>query len=301
LHKRLPAWKWGHAEDGKWRVLDDNTAADADLWMAYSLLEASRLWEAPEYGELGQSLLSRIAAEEVADLPGQGPMLLPSRWGFHPVADQWIVNPSYIPAPLLWAAAGAQPDGPWQQINEQLQTLVCQGSGAGFAMDWDIFTAGKGYAPTVGPRSAANAPVAGSYDAIRVYLWAGLSQVAGLSAAEQKRLRASLACLGGMAVYLDTHASPPEVVDESGKVLQPEGTVGFSAALLPYLQLEHRSTAFQAQHARLESHKNDVLGLYGENDPRYYDQNLTLFALGWSEQRLAFEPDGKLRVKWHAN
>jgi endoglucanase len=307
LHKRLPAWKWGHGEDGKWRVLDDNSAADADLWMAYSLLEASRLWDEPEeYGELGKSLLSRIAAEEVADLPGQGPMLLPGRFGFHPVADQWIVNASYIPPPLLWAAARAQPDGPWKQINEQMETLVCQGSGSGFAMDWDIYTSGKGYAPTAGPggsvASAANAPVpGGSYDAIRVYLWAGLSHNAGLSAAQQKRQHAGLDCLGGMATYLDTHATPPEVVDPSGKVLQPEGTVGFSAALLPYLQLEHRPTAFAAQHARLESHKNDVLGLYGENDPRYYDQNLTLFALGWSEQRLAFEPDGKLRVKWHAN
>ena len=173
-------------------------------------------------------------------------------------------------------------------------------------MDWDIYTSGKGYAPTAGPggsvASAANAPVpGGSYDAIRVYLWAGLSHNAGLSAAQQKRQHAGLDCLGGMATYLDTHATPPEVVDPSGKVIQPEGTVGFSAALLPYLQLEHRPTAFAAQHARLESHKNDVLGLYGENDPRYYDQNLTLFALGWSEQRLAFEPDGKLRVKWHAN
>lgn len=300
LHKRLPAWKWGHAEDGKWRVLDDNSAADADLWFAYSLLEASRLWEAPEYRELGLSLLSRIAAEEVAELPGQGPMLLPSRMGFHPSADQWIVNPSYIPPPLLWAAAMWQPDGPWAKVADGLESLTCQGSGAGFAMDWDIFTAGKGYAPTASPRSAASAPVVGSYDAIRVYLWAGLSHVAGLSHAEKDRQRRVLACLGGMASYMDTHGVPPEVVDATGKVLQPEGTVGFSAALLPYLQLQHRPTAFEGQRVRLESHKNDVLGLYGlyQNDLRYYDQNLTLFALGWSEQRLAFESDGELRVRW---
>jgi endo-1,4-beta-D-glucanase Y len=297
LHQRLPGWKWGHAEDGKWRVLDDNSAADADLWLAYSLLEASRLWTVPEYRELGMSVLSRIAAEEVAEVPGVGPMVLPSRMGFHPTADQWIVNPSYLPPPLLWAAAQWQPDGPWKKIAAGMETLICQGSGAGFVMDWDIFTTGKGYAPTASPRSAANAPMVGSYDAIRVYLWLGLSQVAKLAPQDEQRLHRTLACVSGMAAYMDTHGVPPEVVDQTGKVLQPDGTIGFSAALLPYLQLQHRPTAFEGQRVRLESHKNDVLGLYG-NDPRYYDQNLTLFALGWSEQRLAFESDGKLRVKW---
>jgi endoglucanase len=83
--------------------------------------------------------------------------------------------------------------------------------------------------------------------------------------------------------------------------LQPEGSIGFSAALLPYLQLQHRPTAFEAQRVRLETQKDEALGLYGKN-PRYYDQNLALFALGWSDHRLAFDTDGKLRVRWiHAN
>ena len=39
---RLPAWQWGRRPDGSWGVLDANAASDADLWMAYSLLEAGR-------------------------------------------------------------------------------------------------------------------------------------------------------------------------------------------------------------------------------------------------------------------
>jgi endoglucanase len=38
-------------------------------------------------------------------------------------------------------------------------------------------------------------------------------------------------------------------------------------------------------------------GLLG-NPPRYYDQNLALFALGWQEHRFWFAPDGTLRVQW---
>ena len=43
LGERLPAWKWGRTETGEWGVLDENSAANADLWMAYSLLEGGRL------------------------------------------------------------------------------------------------------------------------------------------------------------------------------------------------------------------------------------------------------------------
>src|SRR5688572_10477750 len=32
LSRRLPAWQWGRAEDGTWRVLDANSASDSDLW-----------------------------------------------------------------------------------------------------------------------------------------------------------------------------------------------------------------------------------------------------------------------------
>jgi len=38
-------------------------------------------------------------------------------------------------------------------------------------------------------------------------------------------------------------------------------------------------------------------GLLGD-PPKYYDQNLALFALGWQEQRFRFAPDGTLRVQW---
>ncbi len=40
LTQRLPAWSWGKSPDGSWKILDQNPAADADLWIAYSLLEA---------------------------------------------------------------------------------------------------------------------------------------------------------------------------------------------------------------------------------------------------------------------
>lgn len=45
LNKQLPAWLWGKKADNGWEVLDTNSASDADIWIAWSLLEAGRLWK----------------------------------------------------------------------------------------------------------------------------------------------------------------------------------------------------------------------------------------------------------------
>ena len=41
---RLPSWQWGKKPDGSFGVLDPNSASDSDLWIAYDLLQAGRLW-----------------------------------------------------------------------------------------------------------------------------------------------------------------------------------------------------------------------------------------------------------------
>jgi endoglucanase len=48
LQTHLPAWLWGK----QGRPVEDsrpNSASDADVWMAYALIEAGRLWNVPVY------------------------------------------------------------------------------------------------------------------------------------------------------------------------------------------------------------------------------------------------------------
>ena len=53
LTLHLPAWYWAKDSSGKWKVQDPNSASDADVWMAYTLLEAGRLWNSPRYSDHG--------------------------------------------------------------------------------------------------------------------------------------------------------------------------------------------------------------------------------------------------------
>src|SRR5262245_48780456 len=52
LAAHLPAWLWGRRPDKEWGVIDANSASDADVWMAYTLLEAGRAWGQSRYTEL---------------------------------------------------------------------------------------------------------------------------------------------------------------------------------------------------------------------------------------------------------
>src|SRR5215472_10180417 len=82
LSAHLPAWLWGRKPGNGWGVLDNNAAADADVWMAYTLLEAGKAWNESRYTRLGTALAKRIAAEEVVQIPGLGVALLPAPKGF---------------------------------------------------------------------------------------------------------------------------------------------------------------------------------------------------------------------------
>jgi endoglucanase len=100
-----------------------------------------------------------------------------------------------------------------------------------------------------------------------------------------------------MADYLATHGIPPEHIDAVGTILAGDAPVGFSAALLPYLQAMGAKLALATQGARVMAQLDPVTNLYGR-PPTYYDENLTLFGLGGRQHMFAFGRDGELQVRW---
>jgi endoglucanase len=172
LAGNLPAWLWGKDRAGRWRVLDENPASDADLWLGYALLEAGRLWSEPRYADLARRVLANVDAREVLDLPGLGPMLLPAPRGFALERGRgWRLNPSYLPAPVLRRFASAGIPGRWEAILANAVRVVAETSPRGAAADWVLFRPRKGFGAD---------PVHGStgiYDAIRTFLWTGVTPV----------------------------------------------------------------------------------------------------------------------------
>lgn len=278
--RHLPAWLWGRDDEGSWRILDDNPASDADLWIAYTLAEAARLWDARRYRVLARIIGRRILSDEVAALPGLGQTLLPAPVGFVEGNNRWRLNPSYVPLQIIRGLARAQPDLGWSSLLPSSVSLIRDAAPQGYAPDWVVYDGQDGFLPD------AKTQALGSYDAIRVYLWVGM-----MSADDPLR-DALLAALRPMADATAERGAPPEQIDTRTGQLTNDGNAGFSASLLPMLRSLALSEALQAQRDRLRDAAVD------QDGTAYYTNVLALFAEGWDTHHYAFAADGRLTVPW---
>ncbi|TXI29882.1 MAG: cellulase [Aquipseudomonas alcaligenes] len=294
VERNLPAWLWGRKDDGSWGVIDANPASDADLWFIYSLLEAGERWQRQDYREDALRLLRNVEQREVAELPGLGRMLLPGPQGFAMPDRLWLLNPSYLPLPLLRRLQRASPQGPWEEIAAALPRLLRESAPQGFAPDWVGYRA---VAPQRGVFVESSLKGGqGSYDAIRTYLWAGLA------APRDPQAALVLQALAGMATAVAADGVPPERVDVARGDRQGQGPFGFSAALVPYLRALEQPWLAELQERRALDELRRSLDpqRLEAQPPPYYNFVLSLFALGWSERQYRFLPDGGLELGWEA-
>jgi len=292
LAANLPAWLWGLGDDGQWGVIDRNSASDGDLWFAYSLFEAGRLWRRPDYTRDAQQLLANIEAREIADLPGLGKMLLPGAEGFARPEGIWKINPSYLAVFQFQRLALESPGGPWLEIAANTVRLMDAVCPKGFVADWVAYegTSAEQGRFALDPDKGAT----GSYDAIRAYLWAGM-----LPAGDPASL-ALLASLDGMARIAGSPGYPPETVQVLSGEASGSGPFGFSAALLPYLQSCGQAARADEQRARVQSLWSAALRpeSIAQRQPPYYDYVLSLFGTGWQDQRYRFLGTGHVQLQW---
>lgn len=292
LTAHLPAWIWGRHEAKEatgsdkspspgWGVIDANPASDADLWIAYSLLEAGRLWHERSYTALGTVLAGTILSQETAVLPGLGRTLLPGPVGFHPQEEAWRLNPSYVPLQVMRRLLTALPQqAAWTAVYDSSVKLVTATAPRGFSPDWVLYRRDKGFQPDEASKAES------AYNAIRVYLWAGML------AADAPSRGAALEVFRPMADFVASHGFPPERVDtQTGTAGSNAGNAGFSAAVAPYLAaLGHDDLArTQAQRTR---------SLAREAPLGYYSQVLALFGLGYLDGLYRFDADGAVIPAW---
>lgn len=274
LDKRLPAWLWGKSDKGKWQVLDDNAASDVDIWLAYTLLEAGRLWKQPEYTTLGKKLSELILEHEIASIPGLGKTLLPAPFGFELAENLWRLNPSYSPLQILVYLAGI--DKRWNEVIQTSDRLIRESAPLGFSPDWVEYQTGQGF---VGDSKTNKT---GSYNAIRVYLWAGM-----LSEDDTYRPML-LKQLSPMKRFIEERGFVPEKVNTEDGSTENRGPVGFTAAVLPFLKASKSSKGLISQLSLL------IEKPLSSSPDSYYTQVLGLFGLGWYQNKYCFASNGQL-------
>jgi endoglucanase len=219
-------------------------------------------------------MLSLVVRSEVVHDGSGAPWLLPGPVGFQSANGAVRVNPSYTPPFLLRRFAASDPRGPWKVLERTTAKLWQETGRLGAPPDWAAVSA----AGDVALDDVAG-PVA-SWDAIRTHLWAGM-----LCPKDPFR-RAVRGAVGGV-----TAGFPVERLDvRTGRALEDRTPVAFTAALLPWWRCE-APVRFHAERRTVAAATRDgVLG----RPPRYYDQSIALFALGFVDGRYHFADDGRL-------
>ena len=276
LANNLPAWKWGENAFGIGNVIDKNSASDSDLWILYTLLEASRLWNKPEYGRLAEQLANTILQGEVVLVPELGYFLLPASTGFVNKNNSITLNPSYVPMQLMDYFYTYLSDDRWRSLQQTSLLLTMESSLRGFSPDWIDFN--------IDNKKFEN-PTVGSYNAIRVYLWAGMLSP------ESEHWPILKLHFAKSVQFVNKLKAVPESINTNLLAYNNLGNIGFDISFLPLITRLKYAELEQAMLAKIEN--SDLF-----TSDSYYQSVLALYGLGWTEKRFKFSANGQLIVSW---
>ncbi len=277
LSANLPAWLWGKSKDGDWKILDNNSASDADLWLSYTLLEAGRLWGETSYRELGRQLADKILAQETVDTPILGRILLPGKQGFSHKDGSTVVSPSYLPIQVLRRLAILYPNQAWAAILESSARILLSRAN-GLQSDWlEIDKHGN-----IHPESKKSRT--GSYNALRTYLWVGLLSPQEIWA---PILRSHFE--HALVRFMRPGLFPERIDTETGKASGHLNPL-LHTTILPLLE----SLGYQRD---VETYCQRLNGM-DLSEAGYYSKILALFSLGWLNGQYQFAADGRLEPEW---
>lgn len=89
----LYSWKWGKNEKGEYKVLDSNSATDADIHIARALIKAYEKWKKEEYLDEAMNCINGIWRKETKRV-GKHRVLMPG--AVQTQSPSIMVNPSYF-------------------------------------------------------------------------------------------------------------------------------------------------------------------------------------------------------------
>lgn len=269
ITKYKPSWLWGK-HGNSWGIIDSNNAADSDMWIAYCLLEAGRLWDRPDYTAKGKAMMD-LLMKDVRDVQGLGKVLLPGYKGFE--QENFVtLNPSYYPVFIM--RRFAVEDQSWNPLIEGTVRSLVRSAPRGYAPDWVRFDRqGK-----VIPEKGADYTL-GSYNAIRTYMWAAM-----MSPADPVHDILIEHFEPFARLTRDTNM-PPEKINIITGERHGYGSPGFAACVLELLG---------------KGPTQDYLRTVIENDPiigeNYYRNTLMLYAIGFDRGLYRFDRNGYLQL-----
>lgn len=260
----LYAWLWGQRKDGSWGVIDANSATDADIDTAFSLICASYLWNDDKYLEDAKKIISDIWNLETKEIKGQ--RILSS--GVCQTQNKILkINPSYFAPYAFRFFAQYDKEHNWQELVDSSYNILEKTeslAASGLPPNWvymDSVT-GKLYIDKNSVESDF------SYDAIRTFIRVYIDSIVFKDDRANKFVKK-------IKFFVKTWQENKEFLVNykyNGELRDRDKFIGGIAVLLPVIESIDKETASEIYNKEINSKYNNE-GFWQDNK-NYYAQNL---------------------------
>lgn len=261
----LYSWLW--SPEGGGRILDSNTATDADQEIAWALDLAADAFDRPEYRERAREIVRAVRLQTSVEVPG----------GWFPVAGDWavedrIVNPSYFVPYAYPRFHELDPTGGWDEMADRgygLLEALLAGPAARLVPDFAALDAEGRPAPLPeGTELSSDF----SFDAVRIF-W---RVEADCVLTGRERACSDPLNVAEVAPLLPVNGRIVSRYAVDGEPLTDEVSTSFYGALLPAFRRHAPAIEEEVLDPGLERR---ALSNLLRAERRYYDHNWVWFGL----------------------
>jgi len=260
----LFAWLWGKNKDGKYLILDNNSASDADIDIAFALLLAQQKWGDFQYFEGAKPIIDSIWNNETKQI-GDYLVLMP---GVKQTTEEKIeINPSYFSPYAFKFFQKYDEAHNWGLLVDSSYYYLEQATSktTGLPVNWARIENGQ--------IVLENSPKSDfSYDAVRVFARVYLDLI---NTGEPR----ALPILAKSKFFVDQWKNSKTFYvnyQENGQLRDKAKFVGSMSVLIPAIRICDKETANEMYESEVEPHFQDEKFWSGKTD--YYGKNLSWFA-----------------------
>ncbi|MDD3436349.1 MAG: glycosyl hydrolase family 8 [Candidatus Gastranaerophilales bacterium] len=270
---KLFAWLWGKNSEGKYKILDYNSASDADIDIAFALLIAYEQWGNYKYLEEAKTIICSIWDKETKKI-GSRLVLMP---GVKQTSEEKIeINPSYF-SPYQFRFFQKYDDlHNWEYLIDSsyyyLNTAMAQ-TITGLPPNWFLIKDGQ-IIFEYSQRSDF------SYDAIRVFARIYLDY-------ERTGEKRALTILEKSNIFIEQWRDFKTFYvnyQSNGELRDKDKFVGSISVLLPVISLYDKKVADEIYRQEVKPFIQNKT--YWGSKKGYYSKNLTWFGLFLYENQL---------------
>lgn len=268
---KLFAWLWGKNKNGEYRILDNNSASDADIDIAFALLLAYETWGENKYLNEALPIVNSIWNNETKQI-GSYIVLMP---GVNQTSSEKIeINPSYFSPYAFRLFQKYDTTNDWNcLINSSYYYLteVISKTATGLPPNWFLIGDGQNSEQIIlegSPRSDF------SYDAVRVFARIYFDYVK----TGEKR---ALPILDKSKYIIDkwnANEGPNQNFyvnyKANGQLKDADEFTGSIAILLPVINMYNHGLAIKAYEEKVRPYQNED---YWKTKKDYYSKNLLWF------------------------